>query len=180
MAYTLDRNDSAVFQVLGDFITSTLGGAVQSVVRGPVNRVASPSQYPYIVMSPVLKEEITRPQVTISDPATQPQTAATTMSTRYQIQVDAFGPTAGDLVQVLYAVMESGDAFDFFNAQATTGVYPLYAGAPQQAPFVDGEQQYEVRWTMDVSLQYNPTLTSSVQTASTVTANIINVEATYH
>jgi hypothetical protein len=181
MSYTQDLSENDVFSALRAFILDTVGGLVTEVVRLPANRVPMPKNQPYITMSPVLKDDIMRPVVAgISDPVSQPQSRSLTAATRYQIQIDVFGAGAGDLIQMLYTVWESPDAFDFFNALTPAGVYPIYATPPRQVPLVDDEDQYEVRWMMDVSLQYNPTLTNAVQTASTATVTLINVEASYH
>jgi hypothetical protein len=179
MSYTQDVNEVDVYTVLKAFIVSVTGLPTNAVLRIPTNRAPMPKTYPFITMSPVLKEQIMWPVVAVADPATQPQGRTITSATRYQIQVDAYGPTGGDLIQMLFTVLQSSDAFDFFSAQTTSGVYPLYATAPHQSPLVDEEAEYEVRWIMDVSLQCNPTLTTTVQTASTVAVTLINVEATY-
>lgn len=180
MSYTLDVLDANVFTVLGNFIASVTGLAPGQVVRVPNNRVPMPKTYPFVTMSPVFQEMIHRPVASVSDPLVQPQSATLSQAIRYQIQVDAFGPTAGDVMQQIHGVFESPDAFDFFAGQAIQGVYPIYANSPHQAPLVDAEDEYEIRWIMDISLQYNPSLTTSVQTASTVTVGATNVEASYH
>lgn len=177
---TTDLTDNDVFTALRAFIMDTLGSQVNDVVRVPVNRVPLPKDLPFITMTPVVKELISWPNTTISDPIVQPQSQHLNAGYRYQIQVDAYGPTAGDLIQILATVMQTENAFDFFAGYSTQGVYPIYAGPPHQIPLIDSEAQYEVRWTMDFSLQYNPTVTTTVQTASTATVDIINVEATYH
>lgn len=180
MSYQLDLIDTSVFTALRAFILDTLGTAVTEVVRAPVNRVPAPKNYPYIIMSPLSKTEIAWPSINISDPLVQPQSESITMPTEFAIQLDAFGPTAGDIMQMLYQTIQSPNAFDFFNTYSIQGVAPIYADAPNQAPFVDGEAEYEVRWIMRLRLQYNPTLTTAVQTASQAVVGIINVEATYH
>ncbi len=180
--YTLDTTDKNVFEILRSFILDTLGTAVapDNVLRIPTNRVATPSTFPYITMFPVSKTQIAWPSVAVSDPVVQPQSEGLTMPTEYQIQVDAYGPTAGDLIQILHAVLQSPNAFDYFSNQTIKGVYPIHADAPRELPLVDGEAEYELRWVMDVHLQYNPTVTTAIQTASQAVVGIINVEATYH
>jgi hypothetical protein len=180
MSYTQDRSETDVFTILRAFIQNVIGSTIE-VVRVPTNRVPMPATYPYVTMTPIMKSMIAWANFAVSDPATQPQSEAITQSSRYRIQIDAYGPTSGDIIQMLFGVFQSPDAFDFFNSQTIVGVYPLYADTPNQSPLVDGEEEYEVRWMMDVFLQYNPTLTTTIQTASTVTVNpIINVEASYH
>jgi len=178
--FVTDLTDTQVFTALRAFIIDTLGTNVKEVVRIPTNRVPLPKDLPFITMSPTLKEQIRWPDATISDPATQPQSQSLNAAYRCQIQVDAYGSTSGELIQILSTVLQSEDAFDFFASYSIQGVFPIYADTPRQLPLVDSEAQYEVRLMMDVSLQYNPTVTTTVQTASTATVDIINVEAAYH
>lgn len=181
MSYTFDITDSAVFTVLRSFIMDSLGSAVNDVVRAPVNRASMPKLNPFIIMSPLMKLQIHRPIAVVSDPATPPQSTATQNAIEYRIQLDAYGPTAGDIMMVLTTLFNAPDAFDYFAANSAQSIRPLYALDLQQNPIVDGEMEYISRWTMTVCLQYNPTLTlSPVQTASTVTAGIISVEAAYN
>lgn len=178
MTYTLDTSDSVVFTELRAFIQNIIGVGVE-VIQVPINRVPSPSPVPFVAMSRVSREQLSWVYNTISNPATQPQTQSTTMPTMYKIQLDIYGPTAGDLAQMIHTVMQAQDAFDFFNGQATPGVYPLYSEDPHQMPLVTGEDQYELRWSMVLCIQYNPSLAAQIQTASTVSASVISVEATY-
>lgn len=181
MSYTQDINDDVVFTQLRAFILDALGIAIQSdsVIRIPTNRTAMPKTFPYITMFPVSKEQIAWPVATVSDPSTQPQTAYLRSSTLYDIQVDAHGTGGADALQILFVLFQASNAFEFFAEQTPHGVYPIQVSAPHQAPLVDGEAQYEVRWIMDVHLQYNPTLSSTTQTMDEVTVGVINVEATY-
>ncbi len=174
MAYTQDLTEYQVFTELRTFILSVLGTAVTEVVLLPANRVPMPKTYPFVTMSPLFKTQIERPTATFT--AT---TETVMMPTEYHIQLDAYGPTGGDIMQILFTVFNSGDAFDSFNAMTPVGIYPLYSEIPHQHPLVDEEAEYEVRWIMDVCLQYNPTLTTTAQTASTVAVGIISVEAAY-
>lgn len=182
MAYTLSLTDTQVFTVVRAWIIAVLGTAVDpnNVVRVPTNRTAPPKTYPYITMTPVLKEQIAWPEPVVSNPVIQPQSVDFVMPTRYQIQLDAYGGTSGDIAQTLFSVFESPGAFDFYNANAIVGVYPLWADNPHQTPFVDGEAETELRWTMDINLQINPVVTTDIQTASQVSVTIINVDAAYH
>lgn len=181
MTYSLDLTDDTVFTQLRAFILDALGSAVKEVVRIPTNRTPMPKFYPFITMAPIHRTEIAWPVPSApSDPATQPQTQGTTAATNYRIQLSSYGPTAGDCIQILHTILNSANAFDFFNAQTPRGVYPLYADDPHQVTINDEEAESSVRWIMDIHLQYNPTLTTTIQTASAVSVGITNVEASYH
>ena len=179
MSYTQDLHEEDVFTVLRAFILDTLGAAVNDVIRIPNNRVPMPKTFPFITLSERMKTQIHWPIPSISDPAVQPQTNSILSGIQYEIQVDAYGPTSGDLIQMLYTVLWSPAAFDFFNSQIIVGVCPLYPDPPHQAAIVDGEAEYELRWIMPVHLQYSPTLQTTIQTAATVTVGTITQFASF-
>lgn len=181
MSYTFDIQDSDVFTILRAFIMSALGSAVNDVVRGPVNRASMPKTNPFIIMSPLMKLEVHKPVAAVTDPAINPQNATLQSAIEYRIQLDGYGPTAGDIMMALFTLFDAPDSFDYFAANSSKAILPLYAQDIHQNPLVDGEMEYITRWTMTVCLQYNPTLTlSPTQTASTVGVNVINVEAAYN
>ena len=180
MAYTLDVTEEDVFTVLRAFILNATGTSLSAVVTGPINRAATPMVLPFVTMTPVLKEQLEFPHYTVSDPAAQPQVISTTMPTEFRVQLDFYGDsTASDAAQTVFSAFQDPAAFDFFSAQTIQGVYPLYVDSLSQAPMVTGEDSYEMRWMMQVNLQYNPSLSTTVQTASTLSVAVINVEATY-
>lgn len=181
MSYTLDVSEDDVFTVLRAFIQSVTGSMLTNVLRAPFNRAATPKVLPYATMTTVLKEQLEFPHFTVSDPIVQPQTLASTMPTEFRVQLDFYGDsTAGDAAQIVFSAFQDPSAFDFFAAQTTQGVYPLYVDSLMQAPMVTGEDSYEMRWMMQVNLQYNPSISTTVQTASTLAVDVVNVEATYH
>ena len=69
-------------------------------------------------------------------------------------------------------------ACDIFNA-ASINAQPLYMTDPLQVPFVNGEQQYENRWTVDAHIDIEPVVTSPLSFASTLSAGIKEVDTTY-
>ena len=99
-------------------------------------------------------------------------------SADYHIQLDAYGVNAGDWASILTTAFRSDRAYEFFSTQSQ-GITPLYMEDAKQAPLVTGEQQYEARWTMVAHLQFKPSITDVQQSAATVTAGIINVDAEY-
>ena len=181
MTYVQDLTETDVFIVLRTVILEILGGAASEVIRVPTNRTPMPKVLPFITMYPLMKEQIAWPHTTTVSEQSVLRNKQITQAIQYTIQLDVYGPTAGDIAQTLWGVFQSADAYDLFAAQTPKGVYPISAETPRQVPMIDGESEYEVRWMLTVNLQYNPTLSTTVQTASTVTVqNVINVEATYN
>jgi hypothetical protein len=75
--------------------------------------------------------------------------------TQLSIQVDVHGPSAGDNVRIISTLIRSEYGTTAFAASGFD-VTPLYASAPRFVPFINAEQQYEYRWSVDVELQVNP------------------------
>jgi hypothetical protein len=98
--------------------------------------------------------------------------------TQYTIQIDCYGQLASDRAQTIASLLRDSYAVDQFAAQGFD-IAPLYAGDAQQMPLIDGEEQYEERWTFDAVLQFNPVITLPEDTADTLSAGIINVDSTY-
>ena len=69
-------------------------------------------------------------------------------------------------------------SFDYFKASGFD-IQPLYAGDAQQMALTTGEEQYMDRWTFDASLQYNPVLVTTIQSANKLAAGLISVGRTY-
>lgn len=84
--------------------------------------------------------------------------------TKVTVQCDFHGPLSADNAQTFAGLFRDSYAVEQF---ATSGfdVTPLYAGEPHQAPFLNGEQQIEYRWSVDAVVQCNPVLTVPQQFA---------------
>lgn len=180
MSYELDLTDTQVFTALRAFIIDTLGDKVTAVIRIPTNRVPLPSTFPYISMQPIGKKPLAWGESILTDPALPAQSSHTTVPQLYRIQVNINGDASGNLVHILAATFLSGIAFDYFAANAQAGIRPVTVDDPIQDPLINQEEQFEVRWHMDVYLQYNPTIQIATQSASAAEVNLINVEASYH
>ena len=58
-------------------------------------------------------------------------------------------------------------------------IQPLYADNPMQMPLIDGEDQYEERWKLTASLQYNPVTTIGQQSALAVDIGLVEIDTTF-
>lgn len=103
-----------------------------------------------------------------------------TQKTEVVIQCDVHGDNSSDNVQVISTVMrdDAATAADLFNT-SMTGVAPLYADNPRQIPFINGEQQYETRWIIDLHLQVDRSVIFAQQFADAAVVDVVNVDATY-
>jgi len=144
--YTSSITVDQVIDALADFLAPFVPGA--SVVRAQVNRVPMPPN-PCVILTEIL-------QVDLSVPATEYQpddgTATVAGPTRIDIQIDFYGAQAGEFCQTVKTAFRSHWGFEHFPEN----IKPLYTSDCRQSPLVTGEQQYESRWTLTASMQYNP------------------------
>lgn len=93
-----------------------------------------------------------------------------------QLDFHAADNTAGDLAQIVSTTFRDAYASE---QMAGSGVSPLYADDPHYMPFVNAEQQYEWRWTVEAKLQVNQIVSVPAQYADVITVGIVSVDATY-
>ena len=159
--YTASISVDQVIDALADFLAPFMPGA--QIVRAQVNRVALPSN-PCAVLTELL-------QVDLSVPATEYQPDAGTATiegpTRIDIQIDFYGEQAGEFCKTVKTAFRSHWGFSHFPAN----IKPLYTSDGIQSPLTTGEQQYESRWTLTASLQYNPIVTVPQDFADVLTPN---------
>ena len=147
--YTANITVDQVIEALAAFLAPFMPGA--QIVRAQVNRVALPSN-PCAVLTELL-------QVDLSVPATDYQPTDNTATiygpSRIDVQIDFYGAQAGEFCKTVKTAFRSHWGFAHFPAN----IKPLYTSDGVQSPLVTGEQQYESRWTLTASMQYNPTVT---------------------
>lgn len=147
--YTSNITVDQVIDALKAFLAPFMPGA--QIVRAQVNRVALPSN-PCAVLTELL-------QVDLSVPATDYQPLANTATiygpSRIDVQIDFYGAQAGEFCKTVKTAFRSHWGFAHFPAN----IKPLYTSDGVQSPLLTGEQQYESRWTLTASMQYNPTVT---------------------
>ncbi len=147
--YTASITVDQVIDALAAFLAPFMPGA--QIVRAQVNRVALPSN-PCAVLTELS-------QVDLSVPATEYQptddTATIYGPSRIDVQIDFYGAQAGEFCKTVKTAFRSHWGFAHFPAN----IKPLYTSDGVQSPLLTGEQQYESRWTLTASMQYNPTVT---------------------
>ena len=93
--------------------------------------------------------------------------------TEITIQVDVYGPGSSDNTTTITTLLRPEYASLWFARQGWTarGIDVLDIGEPRQMPFIDGEAQYEDRWSFDVKLQANQVTSPSQDFADAVSVN---------
>jgi hypothetical protein len=130
------------------------------IVRSQGNKV-SPPKTPCIVLREILQVDLSVPILDYN----YANSMMITGPTRIDVQVDFYGPDAGDQCKVLQTVFRLADKFP-------SNVKPLYTSDGIQSPLITGERQFESRWTLTASLQYNPIVTVPQQYAETATVTL--------
>lgn len=119
--------------------------------------------------------QVSQSQTVASEPMAS-GTEAILMPTRVTVQLDVHGPASGDNAQTISTLFRDAYAVERFPS----GIAPLYTSDPRQMAFVNGEQQFEDRWSLDVVLQSNQVVSGLPQQfADQLEISTIEVEAAY-
>lgn len=153
----------AVIKALGAFLQPFVPGG--AIVRAQTNRVAMPPS-PCVVLTELLQVDLEMPNVT-NDPANAQIDIAS--PTRIDIQIDFYGPLSSDYCKAVKGVYRTPYATSKFPAN----IQPLYCSDGHQGALITAEQQYESRWTLTASLQYNPTVIVPQDYARALKVNIL-------
>lgn len=161
-----------VIQAITSFLVPFLPAGVP-VIRAQQNRVPPPITYTasdplvFVQLREVSQTDLETPTMTQSaDPDVQQADINT--PTQIDVQIDFYGISAGDYCKAVKAVWRSPYAPDQFPI----GIAPLFCSNGIQGVLVTGEEQYEDRWLLTASLQYNPVVTVIQQSATVIKTNI--------
>jgi len=101
-----------------------------------------------------------------------------TQQTEITVQLDIHGPSSGENAQTISTLFRDPVGTEFF-ATTNPDIAPLYTSDPRQAPFMNGEQQYEFRWSIDVLLQASDAISGLPQQfADQLVPTLIDAEIT--
>lgn len=163
MSMSPSITETQVFTVLRAFILTIVSC---EVIRTPVNRAAMPVG-PFIALSPTSNVPLSTNVSTFTLTTQQIKRPS-----QFTIQVDFYGVGSGDWATAISTLLRNSYACDQFSASGFD-IQPLYAGDAHQLPLVNGESQYEERWTFDAVLQFNPVITAPQDSATALSiANI--------
>lgn len=175
---TLSIPFTQVYQGVGTFLQTVVGvdpatSALVEVTRGKINLVSMPKGA-FINM---WAEVSGRLRTNIDTYDTDTQTQATEIGTKVRMRLDFYGPLSHDWCTAVEGLWR--DVYGV-NQLRPFALSPLYGKDPLHATLVDGEENYEDRWILDLFLQYNPVVTVSQQSAlPPYTVAVINVEQKY-
>lgn len=153
------------------------------VARAQVNRVPTPSVADYVIMTPTHRDIIEIPVVTWDTTNSAPVVINMASPVKETVQLDIHGPNSPDTTWVIASALRSFVGSDLFRncplLPSGAVIEPLYTENPRQIPFINGEQQYENRWIVEVALQADINITISQDFASALVAGTVPVDLTY-
>lgn len=182
MTLAIAPSASNINAALRAFLLSIIPTAGIEVILGQPNRVPEPASADFIIFTPMLGARLGTNfdkfyNVVTPPPALGSNTVAQPM--QMTVQIDVHGPASGDNAQIVSTLFRDAFATDYFDANFP-GISPLYAEDPRQTPFHNGEQQIEWRWSVDVYLQVDATVSGIPQAfADSLHVNVISVDETY-
>lgn len=95
-----------------------------------------------------------------------------TASEEWTLQLDFHAPDylAGDFARTVSISYRDEFATGFFSALSAplNNCTPLYADDPRQVPFINGENQYEWRWSLDAHMQVDETVSIPAEYADSI------------
>lgn len=174
MSYSIAITEAQLFAALGTFIQFATGLVN---VRGIDNGVAAPIGS-YCVMTPLGKKRLSTNEI-YQQPNATPTPAQTLSQAMMQtVQLDFYGPTAGDTAGIFTTAWRDGSTCLYFSDNFPGTIQPLDNSDPVQLALVNGEQVYEQRWTVRANMQYNAVVTLGQQYFTGVKLGIVDVDAT--
>jgi hypothetical protein len=142
---------SDIFTALGNFLAIILPTNFP-IIRGQINRVAEPAGPDFVMMSPAGRARLSTEATSWDTTNSAPTVVTTASAWRVTIQVDVHGPNGEDNAQLIEQFVRSDFGFATF-AGGSKPIQLLGCSDAQQAPFVNGEGQYEYRWVIRVDLE---------------------------
>lgn len=91
--------------------------------------------------------------------------------TKVTVQIDVHGPNSGDNAQIITIAFRDEYAVESFSTSGFD-VAPLYCDDAKQMPYINGENQFEGRWSIDAVMHCNPKLVVPQQFFATATIGL--------
>lgn len=173
MLTTLNITDDSILTALRGFLLSILPSEVE-VIRAQGNKVAMPIGE-FVVMTPI---NMTGLSTNVVDYDRANHTRKDKRSSQVRIQIDCFGDSAFEMATKIFILSRNEVGCDYFLSSGID-MQPLYADDPKQTNLINGEKQYENRWTLEFYAQVNPVVTTPQDFAEVLHVGIKEVDTTY-
>jgi len=171
MTATVTPVQSDIFTALRTFILSLI---TCEVVQGLGNGAPMPLGG-FISMTALYQNRLSTNVDAYLDPTPTTGSKTARQAVQYTIQLDAYGPDSGDWAAILSTMLRD----EYACLSMAPNVQPLYCDDPRMMPLVDGEQQYEQRFSINAVLQYNPVTSTPMQFFDAATVGLVDVDMRY-
>lgn len=142
------------------------------VFKGQANRVPEPMGTNFVVMTPTGRLRLSTNVVTWDEAKPNVDRLQHTHDVQFEVQLDIHGPQGSDIGGLIAMLIRDEYACEQLDPEV---IQPLYATDGHQMPFVNGEQQWENRWTMTAAFQISPIVSTDQQFAVTLTPMIVPI-----
>lgn len=177
MSVTIDLTETDLFTALRGVLLQVLPTGTE-VIRAQENRVPEPEADNYVIMNSAQRVRLSTNAETWDQTDPNPTTISARDAAQVMIQCDVHGPAGADNAWLIVTALRSSWGCQRF-AEVNPAIQPLYVQDPTQVPFVNGEQQFEDRWNVDVVLQANANITFTQDFANQLAIGLIDVDARY-
>ena len=164
---------SLVLADIKAFVQAILGAGVPCI-RGIVNRVPAPiPQNGFVVMTPIYQERLEyNLDIYSTAPTPWPANESVQTAMRIDVQLDVYGTGgwAGTWAGWIVSLWR-----DEFACAIMQNSQPLYADEARMVPLIDSEAQYEERWSITLTAQYNPVITPPQEFADGLSLGLVNL-----
>ena len=171
MTATIAPVQTDVYTALRAFILSLI---TCEVVQGLGNGVPTPLGG-FIVMTSLFQNRLSTNVDNYLDPTPTTGSKTALQAIQHTVQIDCYGPQSSDWASIISTMLRD----EYGCLAMAPNVQPLSADDPKMSPLIDGEQQYEQRWTLTALLQVNPVVSTPMQFFTTAQVNLIDVDTNY-
>ena len=177
---TVSVTGAELLDTLQKFICELTGIPSGNVQAGQQNRKSMPKG-DFIIMTPMATDSMSTNAVAYRfNPQSNVSEEVHTRTSVWRCQLDFYGPSAQENARIIATLYRSDYSCEWFRRnKAEKGLAllsPLYSTDPHQTTMINGEQQYENRWTCDIQTQIPSDIIVPQQfmTNASVTANLID------
>ena len=160
--YTVEKTIDDAIDALAEAIQPFCFGC--QIIRTQENRVPMPLDQ-FVAINEILTVDLSTPVKTNSISGSSAQIK---LSKRSDLQIDFYGKYSGDQARAFSTVFKT----EHMALMLPDWIKPLYAADAVNAPLISGEQQYEQRWILTISMQFNSVINVPMESASTIGINI--------
>lgn len=165
----LQVTESDLFKATGDFLSALFPDA--DVGQSQQNQDPMPKGG-FITMTPLFLTDLSTSAVDYEyDGVSDYGRAELRRVDEWQCQLDFYGDQAQNNATIFSRIARSEFACTWFRENANVLV-PLYSGPPRQTSMINGEKQWESRWTLE--FHANPLIVVSVPQQFMTGADVIS------